>query len=114
MNILIILSYIANVLILTPICTLLLMRNNRMNEVYGIDTTARQILLCMYLTILILSVYCLLKADTTLLIAWIILGFQVIYKSLSLIIIRDKKVPVYWFNFGVAILHSITLFMNPL
>lgn len=114
MNILIIFSYIANVLILIPICFLLLKGNNSLKEVYGSDSTARQILVCMYLAILILSSYYLIKGDTKPFIAWVLLGFQIIYKSLSLIIIKDKKAPVYWFNLGVAILHSITLLMNPL
>ncbi len=114
MNILIILSYIANVLILLPVCLLLLKGNHRFTQIYGADTTARQILVCMYLTILTLSAYCLLTRDLRPLIAWVLLGFQIIYKSFSLIIIKDKKVPVYWFNFGVTILHSVTLFLNPL
>jgi hypothetical protein len=113
MPILFTVSYLANVIVLIPVCYFLITNNKRLVEVYGADSTARQILTCMYITLLMISSYLLLTGNQIAQVAWSILGFQVIYKFISLYLITNKRVPVYWFNFFVAILHGVTLIMNP-
>jgi len=107
-------SYSINVIVLLPICAFLLAGNDRFAEVFGPDTTARQILLCMYLTLLVLSSYFLVTRNSNLTIAWTVFSFQIIYKFLSLLLIKNKRVQVYWFNLAIALIHSVTLALNPL
>lgn len=99
-----------NVLILVPICWGLARGAKEMDVVFGASSTARQILLCMYFTLILFSLYLLYDSDRA--VGWAppILGFQIIYKVLSLFLIEDKTVPVYWFNLGVAIFHSFTIY----
>lgn len=108
------LSYAVNVIVLLPICAFLLSGSARLEVVFGPDTTARQILTCMYATLLILSAYCLVARNANLTVAWTVFSFQIIYKSLSVVLIKNKRVPVLWFNLVIAILHSVTLALNPL
>jgi hypothetical protein len=107
-------SYSINVVVLLPICLFLLANSAKFIDVFGSDTTSRQILLCMYLTLLILSSCFLITKNSNLVIAWTIFSFQIIYKFLSLIFIKNKRVPVYWFNLVIALVHSFTLALNPL
>ncbi|MBY0369330.1 hypothetical protein K2X33_01505 [bacterium] len=107
-------SYSINVIVLLPICAFLLMGSRRLVEVFGGDTTARQILLCMYLTLLTLSLYLLLTRNANLTVAWTVFSFQIVYKILSLLLIKNKRAPVYWFNLVIALFHSMTLAFNPL
>lgn len=87
----------------------LLRKPESMNAVFGQDTTARQILTCMYLTIIVVSSYALIDFKQAITIGMILFPFQIIYKVLSLVLIKNKKVPVYWFNLFVAVFHSITM-----
>jgi hypothetical protein len=107
-------SYSINVVVLVPICGFLLMGKPQLTEVFGSDATARQILLCMYLTLLTLSLYFLVTGNANLTVAWTIFSFQIIYKLLSVVLIRNKRVPVLWFNLVIALFHAVTLALNPL
>ena len=107
-------SYSINILVLLPICSLLFSGNPKISAVFGSDTTARQILLSMYSTILILSIYLLATQNSDITIAWTIFSFQIIYKVLTLFLIKDKRVPVYWFNLIIALNHCVTLALNPI
>ena len=113
---LIALSHTTNVLILVPIVAGLALRVQRLDWVFGPDTTARQILLCLYATILVASAGALWAGPGawSVPLAWGLFGAQVLYKTLSLVVIRDKRVPVYWFNLCVAALHVLTLSQNPI
>lgn len=105
-------SHIVNVVILMPLCILILLDKPRMSIVLGPDSTARQILVCMYLTILILSTLALLLKPYVVFLAFAVFPMQIIYKTLSLFLIKNKRLPVYWFNLGVTVLHVVTLSMN--
>lgn len=109
MEILVTLAHIINIVILVPVCLGLLRKPESMNAVFGTDTTARQILTCMYLTIIVISSYALIDVKQAVAIGTILFPFQIIYKVLSLILIKNKKVPVYWFNLFVAVFHSVTM-----
>ena len=110
------LSHAANVAILLPIVSMLVLRSPRLTWVFGPDSTARQILTCLYATILIASAGALTvgAGRWSVPLAWGLFGAQILYKTLSLVVIRDRRVPVYWFNLGVAALHAVTLSQNPL
>lgn len=62
-----------------------------------------------YLAILLFSSYALIAQDFSPELAFFLFAFQIVYKILTLVLIKDKKVPVYWFNLGVVVFHSITL-----
>ncbi|HRK09192.1 MAG TPA: hypothetical protein PLZ57_15590 [Pseudobdellovibrionaceae bacterium] len=107
-----------NILVLIPVCLGLLLDRSQMQPVFGPRTTAREILLCIYLCILAGSIWLLIQlfgenvesatyqSLTTLLIG------QIVYKLLSVILVRDKTTPVIWFNLGIALFHATTLWMN--
>jgi len=104
-------SHLLNLLVLLPVCAGLLFRAEKMVAVFGPDTTARQILLSMYLTILVISgLLLLLSAPAA--ISLTLFGFQIIYKMLSLILIKDRRVPVYWFNGAIALFHAATIWVT--
>jgi hypothetical protein len=100
-----------NILVLAPICIGLILNKDSLNAVFGYKTTARQILLCMYLTILAASISLLaLKLEPRAFVQ-ALLAMQIAYKLLSVVLISDKKTPVLWFNLVIAIFHSTTLFL---
>jgi hypothetical protein len=109
-------SHLANVLILLPVVGGLLRGVPQMEWVFGPDTTSRQILMCLYSTILIGSLGALWFGNQswTVPFAWGLFGAQIVYKVLTLVAIKDRRVPVYWFNLGVAALHVVTLSQNRL
>lgn len=109
MEILVALAYVINIVILVPVCLGLLRKPESMNAVFGNDTTSRQILTCMYLTIIVISGYALIDFKQAIAIGMILFPFQIIYKLMSLILIKDKKVAVYRFNLFVAAFHSVTM-----
>lgn len=109
MEILVVLAHVINIVVLVPVCLGLLRKPESMNAVFGSDTTSRQILTCMYLTIIVISTYALIDFQQAIVIGMILFPFQIIYKLLSLILIKDKKVAVYKFNLFVAVFHSMTM-----
>ena len=95
MEILVVLAHFINIVILVPVCLGLLRKPKNMNAVFGEDTTARQILTCMYLTIIVISGYALIDFNQVVTIGMILFPFQIIYKVLSLIFwTLDKKILV--------------------
>ena len=106
----IIASLSINILVLIPVCAGLLLRLPQFDQVFGKDTTARQILLCMYLGILALSGSILFLPENFSAYLIPLLSLQVFYKLLSVILIKNKRTPVLWFNLVIAVFHSATLF----
>ena len=102
-------SLLINVIVLAPICFAIITRKKEMDRAFGIDTTARQILLCMYMALLGLSFWLLYFKDLK--VAAAVLSFQVIYKFLSAVFIRDRRTPVLWFNIAIAVFHTATLYV---
>ena len=105
----VLLSHLINVFILIPVCLGLIRSPKSMNAVFGEDTTARQILTSIYLTIIIISSFCLIITSMSVTIGLILFPVQIIYKTLSLFLIKDRKVSVYKFNLFVACFHTITM-----
>lgn len=100
-----------NIFVLVPICTSLILNLASMNAVFGLKTTARQILLCMYLTILAASIALLALKLQPQAFVQALLSTQIAYKLLSVVLISDKKTPVLWFNLVIAVFHSTTLLL---
>jgi hypothetical protein len=102
-------SLAINILVLVPVSLGLLFDFKKMEPVFGARTTAREILCSIYLTILLASFALLFAGSISRDYARNLLVAQVIYKSLSVLLIRNKRTPVLWFNLAVALFHAFTL-----
>ena len=79
------------------------------NWPYGVDTPGSRILSSLYLTIVFLSLYALLEPDRLYSVCLFLFGFQIIYKSLSAITVRDLRNPVVLSNLLIVVIHTISL-----
>jgi len=104
---LITISLIANILILIPVCGGLVMQSERMLAVFGESTPARGILLSIYGSILLSSVF-LLKHRSPRQVA-VLLLVQVLYKITTPITVGTLANPVVICNLIIAALHICTL-----
>ena len=102
-------SLLMNILVLIPVCAGILFCFPRFEFVFGQDSTARQILLCIYLTILFVSVAILVFPNSAADFLVPLLTIQISYKFLSVIFVKNKKTPVLWFNLAIAIFHLATM-----
>ncbi|MCG9880900.1 MAG: hypothetical protein MH472_09920 [Bacteroidia bacterium] len=110
----IITSYIVNILVAGLMGTLLFFNFNgkveeRMLKVFGQNTSGRQILACLYLSIALFSVVGLLNETYFLKIAMFLFPFQILYKTLTLLSVKDKRNPVPYANLAISILHVFSL-----
>lgn len=103
-------SLIINIVVLVPVCILIARDNLDARRVFGPQSTARQILLCIYLAILAASITAMSNSYRMVAIAVPLLAIQVFYKTLSVFIIIDKSTPVLWFNLAIAIFHAWTIY----
>ena len=108
-------SYIVNILVAGLMGSLLFFNikgffAERMLKVFGENTAGRQILACLYLSITIFSVVGLLNSDYFFKIAFFLFPFQILYKSLTLISVKDKKNPVPYANLAISILHVFSFY----
>jgi hypothetical protein len=101
------LSLALNILVLSPVCSGLLLKANWALDSYGIETPARGILLSIYLTILIFSAALLFKFDAKMVIA--LLSVQIIYKLLSPIMVGTMTNPVIISNLFIALFHAYSV-----
>lgn len=102
-----------NILVLIPICCLILFFNDAADFPYDGNTASRQILLCVYLAILILSAALLiarsyLAPNNTA--VGTLLTLQIVYKVLSVGFVTNPVNPVKWSNLGIAFFHSWTIY----
>jgi hypothetical protein len=97
-----------NIIVLTPLTTLLLINDSKMSDAYGLRTTSRDILLSIYLTFLFFSIYFLISSTPNDHIK-ILLFIQIIYKVLSSITATEKCNPVIISNIIVAFVFSILI-----
>lgn len=114
-------SLVLNILVLVPLCTFILRDVQRIEVVYGARTPARDILLCVYLSILLSSVALLVMVNLES--TWgkarwaavALLGVQIIYKLLTTLLVREGKPPRLAFNpvvasnFGISLMHVATV-----
>lgn len=76
---------------------------------YGSDNSGNRILASLYLTIAFFSTFALLKSDQTIRLCIFLFAFQIAYKMLSAITVRDLKNPVVLSNLAIVVLHSFSL-----
>jgi hypothetical protein len=100
-------SLFANIAILVPVCTGIMMHAPGIDEVYGVATSARGILLSVYISILVCSGILLVRSSpgpvATLLLV------QVFYKITTPCTVGTFYHPVVICNLMVAALHLLTL-----
>ena len=106
-------SHLANVVILIAVCTALWRDDPAMAEAFGPDTVARRILGCVYATILLTSLYALLRAglgapQVAISIALVLFPLQIIYKLATVYAVGAAN-PVVVANLAVVALHCLTL-----
>jgi hypothetical protein len=104
----ILVSLTLNILVLIPICYLMLTNNFRMVETLGEFNPARGILLAIYATILLGSIYLLIFPDTKFAIALFIV--QIGYKLLTPFTVKTIKHPFVISNILIAIVHVVTVY----
>ncbi|MEM1261281.1 MAG: hypothetical protein AAGH76_02665 [Pseudomonadota bacterium] len=107
MHVLIIVSLLANVIVLVPVCYGLLVDASWTASAYGPPTDARQILLSVYLAIGLVSAVLLVLRDPRLVAA--LLAVQVAYKLSTPLTVGSIFHPVVMTNLAVAMLHMVTL-----
>ncbi|MEI6833031.1 MAG: hypothetical protein WCL28_03480 [bacterium] len=103
----ILVSLVANVAVLIPVCVGLLVEASWVADVYGAATPARGILLSVYVAILIVSM-CLLFKREPILVAPLLL-VQVLYKLTTPFTVGSFTNPVVISNVVIAGIHLVTL-----
>jgi hypothetical protein len=102
-------SHVVNIVVAGVIGLLILGGSPRMTRVYGEDSPARRILACLYLAIAAASAYALLDAERLIAIAVVLFPVQIVYKLLTLVVVRDRRNPVLWWNLAISVLHAVAL-----
>jgi hypothetical protein len=100
-------SLLANVLVLIPVCSGLLIDAAWIADGYGAATAARGILLSIYGAILIVSLGLLFRQDPVLVAPLLLV--QVIYKFTTPLTVGSFTNPVVLSNLAIATLHMVTL-----
>jgi hypothetical protein len=81
-----------------------------MDEVFGPDTTSRQILACLYLAIAVCSIVALADSSLRLPIILVLFPLQIFYKVLSAFLVTERNNPVPKANLAISILHCVSLY----
>ncbi len=106
-------SHAANVLILIAVCSALWRGDAGLDASLGPDTPARRILACVYLAILLASLYALLRAgfgaqQVAVQIALVLFPLQIVYKVATAFAAGLENVVVQA-NLAVVALHCVTM-----
>lgn len=83
----------------------------RMDDVFGPDTTSRQILACLYLAIAVCSIVALADSGLRLRIIVVLFPLQMFYKVLSAFLVTERSNPVPKANLAISILHGVSLYV---
>lgn len=105
-------ALVINILVLIPVCIGLLKGSRWTLDSYGPDSPARRILLAIYLSILIFTAVCLRWPHHDNII--VLLLFQIVYKLLSAVTVRNLRNPVVISNLLIALFHSMAIYMEGL
>ena len=82
----------------------------RLDEVFGPDTTSRQILACLYLAIAVCSIVALADSSIRLPIIVVLFPLQIFYKVLSAFLVTERSNPVPKANLAISMLHCVSLY----
>jgi hypothetical protein len=104
------LSLVLNIAVLIPICYLMITNNFRMVKTLGEFNPARGILLAMYISILIGSIFLLIAPDKKFIIA--LLSIQIVYKFLTPFTVKTIKHPFVISNILIALFHVLMLYIT--
>jgi hypothetical protein len=104
---LIVLSLLLNIAVLVPVCAGLITDANWSQVGYGEMTTARGILLSIYLSILLVSCLFLVFRNPSSVAALLVV--QVLYKLTTPVTVGTLQNPVVISNLGITIFHTVTL-----
>ena len=102
-------SLLVNVAVLIPVCAGLITGAVWTEEGYGPATPASSGLLSIYLAILVVSLLLLRNPDSKLVTPLLLV--QVIYKFSTPLTVGTIQNPVVLSNLGIAVLHTITLWV---
>jgi hypothetical protein len=106
-----VISLLINVLVAGACSILLFIDVTPFTKSFGADDTSRQILSCIYLSIAVTSLFALAVKDMEQMVVWGLLLIQIIYKLLTVAVVKDKSSPIIWTNLGIAMFHTITLIL---
>lgn len=106
-NKMITLSLMLNILVLIPVCFGIISGNSTMLVAFGLQQPSLQILLSVYLTILLASIYLLIKPNISFIV--MLLAMQVVYKMLTLFFVGSIKNPVVISNLVISVIHIVSL-----
>ena len=109
MKLMIVSSLLLNIAVLIPVCGGLITGAVWTQSTYGGSTAASRILLAVYLSILICSVFLLFVSKPEYVVT--LLFLQVIYKIITPLTIRTFGNPVVVSNIFIALFHCATLAM---
>ena len=83
----------------------------KLDVVFGPDTPSRRILACLYLAIAAFSAVALLCASVRMNIVLVLLPLQILYKTLTVFVVADRKNPVPWCNLVICLNHGASLWV---
>jgi hypothetical protein len=81
------------------------------DAVFGPDSPSRRILACLYLAIALVSLAGLSIPQFRLPIVFVLFPLQIIYKLLTVVIVRDLRNPVPWCNLAISTLLGVSLWL---
>lgn len=107
------LSYVANLIILIPLLSAFALRPTQMDGVFGAATDARSILVCVYATIALTSLYGLAQLaagnrNIAVSVGITLFSLQIVYKTMTVIAVGWHS-PVVKTNLVIVFIHVITL-----
>ena len=82
-----------------------------LDEIFGPDTTSRQILACLYLAIAVCSIVALADSGLRLPIIVVLFPLQIFYKVLSAFLVTERGNPVPKANLAISMLHCVSLYV---
>jgi hypothetical protein len=106
-------STILNIVVLVPVISVILLDLIQVERVWGENQPSRQILVSIYIAILISTLALFfLKGQTKLIIAVTIFSMQIMYKTLTaVLVVNALSNPVVLSNLAINIVHLSTLFV---
>ena len=107
------LSAIINIVVLVPVISVILLNLVQVERVWGENQPSREILVSVYIAILLASIgLYFLKGQTQLIVAVTIFSLQIIYKTLTAVLVKDAFFnPVVLSNLAINVVHISTLYL---
>jgi hypothetical protein len=106
-------SVILNLLVLIPVVSVILLNLVQVERVWGENQPSREILVSIYIAILLASIgLYFLKGQTQLIVAVTVFSLQIIYKTLTAVLVTDAfSNPVVLSNLAINVVHISTLYV---